>query len=71
MPPEPDPAPAPPAEPDASHGATSAPQTISAVPSATEPQVHADTLPAAGTTPPMNAFNYAMHMLYESSMCYM
>ena len=35
------------------------------------PQVHADTLPAAGTTPPMNAFNYAMHMLYESSMCYM
>ena len=57
VPPEPDPAPAPPAEPDASHGATSAPQTISTVPSATEPQVNANALPAAGTTPPINAFN--------------
>ena len=47
MPPEPDPAPAPPAEPDASHGTTSAPQTISAVPSATEPQVNANAPPAA------------------------
>ncbi len=59
VPPEPDPAPAPPAAPDASHGATSAPQTIPAVPSATEPQVNANALPAADTTPPINAFNYA------------
>ena len=34
LPPEPNPAPAPPAAPDASHGATSAPQTIPAVPPA-------------------------------------
>jgi hypothetical protein len=34
-------------------------QTISAVPSATEPQVNANALPAAGTTLPINAFNYA------------
>ena len=59
LPPEPNPAPAPPAAPDASHGATSAPQTIPAVPSATEPQVNANALPAADTTPPINAFNYA------------
>ena len=32
---------------------------IFAVPSATEPQVNANALPAAGTTPPINAFNYA------------
>ena len=44
MPPEPNPAPAPPAAPDASHGATSAPQTIPAVPSATEPRVNAEFL---------------------------
>ena len=59
LPPEPNPAPALPAAPDASHGATSAPQTIPAVPSATEPQVNANALPAADTTPPINAFNYA------------
>ena len=49
LPPEPNPAPALPAAPDASHGATSAPQTIPAVPSATEPQVNANALPAADT----------------------
>ena len=46
LPPEPNPAPAPPAAPDASHGATSAPQTIPAVPSATEPQVNANVVSA-------------------------